>query len=489
MPPEEEMSNRLSLINKNVQHLLELINELLDFSKMEHGQLAISPSQGDIVAYTQDLITRFMPLIEIKDQHLQFESNPSQWITSFDQSKWNKIIYNLLSNAIKFTPKGGKISIRLIQKSIHQKPTIYLTVKDTGRGIPPERVPHIFDRFYHVDPNDTQSTGTGIGLALVKELVELQEGTISVESKTGEGTTFSLQIPQLTNDEVEIESPESSKAAIIPAAQATIPIAQSSIFQELIILIIDDHADIRSCIPTHQDQILEATNGLQGIEKAIQYIPDLIICDVMMPEKDGFQVVQLLRQDHRTSHIPIILLTAKSSLDSKLKGLHTGADAFLTKPFNRQELLIRIKQLIEIRSLIHQQFQQAGALKKASVGFSSRKEDEFMFNFQAIIQNHLDEKDLNAEKISKHLGMSRTQLYRKVKMLTGKSIGEIILKKRLERSMVLLDQSSLSIAEIAYKVGFSSAGYFSKVFKKQQGYSPSEVRNNPQSADFSPNRT
>ena len=352
---------RLSGIAKNARSLLELINQLLDLSKLEGGQMKIEVARGDIVKYTRELVNRFKPLADKKEQQLIFKSDQNAWETHFDKRKWDKVIYNLLSNAVKFTPNDGTVELFLRKTQTPENEEIRLIVKDTGIGIEEKTIEQIFDRFYQVDPSSTRvQGGTGIGLALVKELVELQDGKISVTSKPGQGTMFEVNLPVLESKGV-LSSSEQSSISSFPvfSFQDNTPPAdqlQTPVFEEtgkLELLIIEDNYEmwdyIRLCIDTSKYNISDASNGEEGIEIALRSIPDLIISDVMMPKKNGFEVVQTIRDDIRTSHIPIVLLTARASLESRLKGIERGADAYLTKPFSPKELALRIQKLIEIR--------------------------------------------------------------------------------------------------------------------------------------------
>lgn len=473
---------------KNARHLLSLINQLLDLSKLEHGGMKVAVSHGDIVHYTSELVNQIKPLADKKELEVRFFKNKDTWKTNFDKKKWDKIIYNLLSNAIKFTPRSGYIQVKLLKIVTKGVDSIYLEITDSGEGIKKEQLSQIFNRFYQADDSTTRlQEGTGIGLALVKELVELQGGTIAVTSQLGKGTAFEIKLPILEATSLD-PSPQPITGAdealpLSPALERTgkeTVAAISSIKERLKILIIEDNDEMRAFIREHLDaviyEVLEANNGIDGIEKAVNIIPDLIISDVMMPGKDGFEVTHTLRNTISTSHIPIILLTAKAALESKLEGLKRGADAYLTKPFNFEELTTRIQKLIETRQLLQKRFQK-GILNlpenKAVLPFE--EENEFIKEIRAIINTHLNTAELNGAFIGKQIGMSRMQLHRKLKALINQSATELIRETRLQKAHQLLLAGTYNSAEVAYRTGFNTPAYFSSSFKNRFGVSPSDV--------------
>ena len=375
------LKKRLHVILKNARHLLSLINQMLDIAKVEGGSMEVELSRGDIVAYTKDLVKLFEPLADKKKQSLSFICSTKQWNTYFDKDKWNKIIYNLLSNAIKFTRAEGLIQLNLLQINKAGQRYIRLDVKDTGIGIEKEHLPQVFNRFYQVDGSFTRvQGGTGIGLALVKELVELQGGEIWVNSEVGKGTTFevhlplkeavpSLSTPLKASSEVAMPEPLADEGSFLP------PVAEAAITgDKLDLLLIEDNVEmrayIRSCIDTSRYNILEASDGEDGIQKALALVPDLIVSDVMMPKKNGFEVTETIRGAINTSHIPLILLTAKASLKNRLDGWKRGADAYLTKPFSPEELTLRIDKLIEVRQILQKRY-ASGEVPEASSGLSA----------------------------------------------------------------------------------------------------------------------
>ncbi|MCB0854298.1 MAG: response regulator, partial [Bacteroidetes bacterium] len=456
---------RLLGIFKNARQLLSLINQMLDLSKLEGGRMRIEVSRGDIVRYTREITSRFQPLADKKAQILRITSLQDSWETHFDKKKWNKIVYNLVSNAIKFTPENGTIELQLHCVNREGSQLIQLLVKDSGIGIDKEVLPHIFDRFYQVDSSSTRiQGGTGIGLSLVKELVELQGGSISVISKVGQGTTFKVEIPVLdeaiyreSGDLVEenistfgldhpIHIPDKRNGDTEEVYSTN---AKNGTQEKLRLLLIEDNdemrAYIRQCIDESKYQILEACNGQEGIEQALTHVPDLIISDVMMPKKNGFEVVQIIRSHLITSHIPVILLTARASLDSRLEGLKRGADAYLTKPFSPQELTLRIHKIIEIRQILQARYASSESLTDIDAN-SFEQEDAFVKELKTLILEHLNAPDFNGEKIVKHFGVSRTGLYNKVKALTGQGVSEYIRLIRLERAYQFIQEDNLSLS-------------------------------------------
>ncbi|MFK7950028.1 MAG: response regulator [Saprospiraceae bacterium] len=481
-----QKQQRLKSILKNAQHLLSLINQLLDLSKLESRKMAVSWQYGNIIEYTEELLNSFLPLAKQKQQQLIFSSDETIWETYFDQEKWNKIIFNLLSNAIKYTEVNGKIELEINKITQVNQEIIYLKVNDNGIGINPNNLTQIFNRFYQVDDTVTRfQEGAGIGLALVKELIELQNGIIEVQSTIGKGTTFEVKIP-IPQGDIKISSFKNIKSntSIIetqPIINAEIDNQSIDVDEKLEILIIEDNADMRdyisSCLDHTKYQISTANDGEAGIEKSLEIIPDLIISDVMMPKKDGFEVVTALRQHIATSHIPIILLTAKAALDSRLEGLNRGADVYLTKPFSPKELVIRIQKLIELRQLIQQRYQNKTTDRPIEPLKSYEQEDVFITELKAYILKNIEDPNLSVKTIGEHFYISRTQLYRKVKALTNETTITLIQKIRLETAFELMENSTnqLSLSEIAYQTGFSSPSYFSRLFKRVYGKSPSEV--------------
>lgn len=478
---ETTKQQKINSVLNNANQLLALVNQLLDISKLEHNQMQIEVSFGNIVEYTEDILQRFRPLViqQQKQLNLNISTNSNQ--TYFDKEKWNKILSNLLSNAIKYTKENGQIDVNLIVDE--QQKVLKLTVKDNGIGIEKANLPLIFERFYQTNANRDGQLGTGIGLSLVKELVEVQNGTIEVKSKAGVGSTFFATLPI-----VETASNLLPNMVENPALQTIPIIAKPTILQKenttntnkTSLLIIEDNPEmrlyIRDCIDESIYDITEAINGEEGIAKALKTIPDLIISDVMMPKKDGYEVTQTIRQTVSTSHIPLILLTAKASLESRLEGLQRGADVYLTKPFSSDELVLRIQKLLEIRQLVQQQFANQESLETTNnIEPAYQSENQFIINVRNYILENIEDEKLTVESLAQAFTMSRMQFYRKIKALTNQSASEFIRSVRLNKAAELIKTKELTLSEIAYATGFSSPSAFSKAFKKKFGQSPSSL--------------
>jgi CheY-like chemotaxis protein/AraC-like DNA-binding protein len=398
----------------------------------------------------------------------------------FDDGKLQIIISNLLSNAIKFSGNGRKIIFHLKSIAIDGAESVVVKVKDYGVGIPEKAIPHIFDRFYQVDNSLSKAgNGTGIGLALTKELVLLMNGTINVKSNEGKGTEFTLKIPVTRNSTIATKYKTTSVDFIEPETEAqgwSMQLFDGDVNLPKA-LIIEDNKDVsyylKLCLQ-NKFHCLFAKNGDLGLEKAFEIIPDIIISDVMMPERDGFEVCKLLKTDERTDHIPVILLTAKTSEKDRLKGLKHGADAYLTKPFLKAELLTRIDQLILLRKRITQSF----AKNKFSQILNSKDntpETKYLQKVILIIQNNIENPNLGSRHVAQKMGLSESQIYRKLKAITGKSTAVFIRSVRLEKAKDLIQSTEKSISEIAYEVGFNDPSWFSRAFKEEYGQSPSAM--------------
>jgi signal transduction histidine kinase/CheY-like chemotaxis protein/ligand-binding sensor domain-containing protein len=472
-----ESSEKLNGVLKNAQHLLTLINQMLDLSKIESGEMRVAFSRGDIVAYTKELTKRFQSLAEKKEQKLSFISYKDEWETNFDKAKWDKIIYNLLSNALKFTPSGNAIQLCIARVKKDKKDFIRLDVKDTGQGIEAQHLGKIFNHFYQIDHSNTrEQEGTGIGLALVKELVELQKGTISVSSELHKGTSFEVYLPVLDLKE-DTFSLDQLVAAPISTPAGTMNIVPLNKGEKLELLLIEDNTEMRayiiSCLDLSRYNVTEASNGEEGVEKAQKSIPDLIISDVMMPKKDGFEVIEIIRNHISTSHIPFIFLTAKTVIESRLRALSQGADAYLTKPFSPKELCIRIEKLIESRALLQQRYQGNTTLLETDAVV--QEEDPFIAELRSYVLDHINDPDLSGDRVGKHFLISRVHLHRKLKALTDQPISDFVRTIRLKKALELINEGKLNVSEIAYQTGFSSISHFSRSFKKAYGKAPSKM--------------
>jgi signal transduction histidine kinase/DNA-binding response OmpR family regulator/streptogramin lyase len=487
---ESSMRQKLLLIKENAKKLFGLVNQLLDFSRLEAGVMRLQVSQGDIVRFLRRVVLSFESWAERKHISLEFNSEANTLEAYFDRDKVEKIVNNLMSNAMKFTAEGGGVTVTVTQLGIQNsefrtQSSLKIVVSDAGPGIAAEHLPHIFNRFYRVDETHT-TEGTGIGLALTKELVDLHHGTISVESTLGKGSVFTVTLPIARNayrtDEIS-ESPTESE----PQEPTIAGITQNQPEQRAatrlsegkpIVLVVEDNPDLIRYIREYLEPhfaVREARNGKEGCERAFEIIPDIIVSDIMMPEMDGLELCRALKQDERTSHVPIVLLTARAGTDNKVEGLEIGADDYLTKPFEMKELLARIRNLIELRRKLRERYKTPILLRPGEVPARSI-EDVFIGKVMKTVEEHMSEETFHVDALAESVGMSKVQLHRKLTALTGQAPGELIRTIRLHRAMELLQKNAGTIAEIAYAVGFSDPSYFSKSFHKQFGRSPGDVK-------------
>jgi signal transduction histidine kinase/DNA-binding response OmpR family regulator/ligand-binding sensor domain-containing protein len=476
--PQVESKQKLNLIKKNGQRLLNLVNQMLDLSKLKAGKLTVDSKQDDIIRFLRYSVETHDSLAKLKNVGLQFFSEEEELLMDFDAGKLEQVLSNLISNAIKFTPEYGKILVFAKPIKSIDSATLEIKVMDNGIGISPKQLPYIFDRFHQANSSN-ENQGTGIGLALVKELIGIMNGNIRVESQLKIGTTFFLTLPILNNAPISTSQEylmEKSKVAPAVISESEISLTENGL---PLLLIIEDNIDVtyylKKCLE-NEYQILNASNGKIGIDIALEKIPDIIISDVMMPEMDGFEVCAILKEDERTNHIPIILLTAKATSEDKLAGLTQGADAYLTKPFEKTELLIRTKKLLETRRTLQKKY-SASLIELSNVEEASEvKEDSFIEKTHKIVVEHLGEEDFSVNDLARELHLSRSQVHRKIKALTGLSTAIYIRLIRLQKAKELLASDTLTISEIAYEVGFKSPVYFSQVFKETFGESPSATR-------------
>ena len=476
---DRNRKKRLISVNSNAEQLLALINQLLDLSKLEAGKMEFAPEKQNIVSFLKNHLFSFESLAETKNISLNFTSARATIPVGFEADKMEKVFFNLFMNAFKFTEAGGRIDLSV---ETPQPDVVEIRVKDSGIGISKDRLPYIFDRFYQADPSSTRKyEGTGIGLALAHELITLHNGTINVESEEGVGSEFIIRLPYQeefvseSNDTVlneHIIGEAVSPASALPDFDALLS------EHDEIVLIVEDNGDVRSFIAEQlrgEYKILEAANGMEGIAVSQGTIPDLIITDLMMPEMDGYAFSEKIRSDEKTSHIPIIMLTAKAGLDPKIEGLEAGIDAWLTKPFHVKELQTRVKALIQQRKKLKQQFSTATYFKPSVIAKTPVDQD-FLGKAIDVIDSHLCEESFLVEDFAASLNMSVSQLNRKLNALVDQAAGNFIRSVRLQRSAELLNQTDKTIAEICYEVGFNDQAYFSRSFKKQYGKSPSAFR-------------
>lgn len=474
------------IIGRNSGILLNLINQILDLSKIENGSLEVNMIRGDIVSYMGYVVDAFKGHAIAKKIQLHFLSDEEEIIMDYDPDKYLNILSNLLSNAIKFTPENGNVYVQLaVQKTDHNS-VVDISVRDTGIGIPQESLTHIFERFYQADNNGKiKGMGTGIGLSLVSELVKLLKGEIKVKSTPDKGTQFNLLLPITT--EAEIRPSTIAKERITRDVKDFFIPLSSEHAEEILndadekpeVLIIEDNVDVMKFLQVCLGDLFQlsfAHDGQEGINKAIESVPDLIVSDVMMPVKDGLTVCRELKHHQCTSHIPIILLSAKADLDSRVEGLESGADVYMLKPFDKRELRAQMTTLLEQRREHQARYADLSAPIQKSGDESSAREDEFVERVRSSVLSHLDDADFSVMHLCRAVYLSRTQLHKKLKALTGQSASLFIRQIRLFAGLDLLKTTDLSVSEIAYRVGFDDPNYFSRCFAQEFGSPPSETR-------------
>lgn len=486
-PRDVAAGKKLKTVRNNGRRLLRLINRLLDLSRVEAGSMRLNLKRVNLAALLREAITMFTDLAGRKQIQLVMQRCPEEFYTDLDAERIMQVLYNLLSNAIKFTPEGGRVLLDLVDNA---DDTFTISVKDTGIGIPQEGLTHVFDRFFRVEGRPGK--GTGIGLSLSKELVELHGGTMSVRSIEGLGSEFFFQLPRREDatESLELVDWKPDQDAIGLPEERDLNMAESADDTEEdvteeessdglpVVLIVEDNPEMLELVASELEStyvIHRAANGREGLETAIRLVPDLVVCDVMMPEMDGFEFCEKLKVDDATSHIPVIMLTARAGIEDKLQGLQLGADDYLTKPFESRELRARVLNLIEGRQRMRDYFRNQFLTSPGEIQARSR-EEVFLLKTKSIIQDHLSDELFGVEALCEELGMSRTQVHRKLSALTGNSAGYFIRTYRLETAMEMLRKNTGNISEIAYDVGFSSPSYFTKCFTEHFTMTPREVR-------------
>ena len=489
----QEGSMRLfQTVKRNIKRLQDLINQLLEISKLEAGKVKLEVSEGNLEQFVCNIILSFLSLAESKKIKYTYDLPGTSDIVFYDRDKLEKILTNLISNAFKFTHDGGKIRVRLKFSWVTGDKTpgyVSIEVADTGRGIIREKIDRIFDRFYQVSDSDSrEAEGTGLGLALTKELVDLYRGEIIVESEEGKGSTFTVKLPVsqnlFTEEEIIIRpaiqeiKPEQvepfndqKQLEVIDFEEGHI---QKTVEKKPVILIVEDNVDLGNYISRNLEDnyhIDTAIDGKKGLDKAIEFIPDLIISDVMMPEMDGMEMSKKLKNDERTNHIPIILLTAKADRESKLEGLETGADDYVVKPFDQEELQVRVKNLLEQRERLREKFRKE--FTSDLIGEKASSGDEFIKKVHEIMHDHIDEPDYTIEQLAGELYLSRSQLFRKVSALTSYSPIELFRNLRLKKAAILFNGGHKNVTQVMYQVGFNNPSYFAKCFTELFGMNPS----------------
>jgi signal transduction histidine kinase/ligand-binding sensor domain-containing protein/DNA-binding response OmpR family regulator len=533
----------LGIMQRSALRLQRLINQLLDLSRLESGKMELDATMENIVSMVKNFVQQFESLARQKKIELIFTAEQEEIIAFVDRDKIEKILYNLLSNAFKFTGAGGMVEVCVCtppqpppeggeDRSVitpnniavlpfrgRTKGGVVITISDTGKGIPQEHLNRIFDRFYRVDDSYRKDgEGTGIGLALTKELVELHHGVIEVESEVGVGTTFRVYFPvgkpvdswqsavgsqkemvisatskskkreaksdrRTSNIEQQTPNIDNRKSTIENPEPATRNLQLATKKDAPLLLIVEDNADLRLYIRgflEHDYQVIEAQDGEQGLAHAIEHIPDLVLSDVMMPGMDGYELSRKLKNDERTSHIPVILLTARASTENRIEGLETGADDFITKPFDIDELQARIRNLINNRKQLRKRYLKETGIESLVMSEASTLnqlvslEQKFIYRAKTIVEKHLSDESFDIPLFSDEMHLSRTQLHRKLSALVGQSASEFIRSIRLSHAARLLEHRTGNISEIALEVGFSNPAYFSECFKKQFGLLPSQ---------------
>lgn len=469
-----QQRSMLQIVQRNVLVLTQLVSEILDFRKVQNGKMELRLSDFNLAESMKQWIMLFS--VSAQKKHIAISMDaPDTIMLRADQDKIERICYNLLSNALKYTSEGGEISLTAKEENGR----VMISVADNGCGISSDELPYIFDRFYQAK---NAGRGTGIGLAIVKAFTELHHGEVSATSIEGKGSTFTIHIPVRQKGEVTNQSTEKIEQLVEPSSAEEVP-NQARHIDELIqpyqtdkpeVLIIDDNIDIRTylrSVLSEKYNVSEAADGKAGLELARKIVPDIVLSDIMMPVMDGLAFCQQLKTDKAISHIPVILLTARSLDEQRAEGYEHGADAYLSKPFSLRLLLSRIDNLIESRKKLNQTWSKG--VEDDEIGNISNEIDKsFLKQLRKIIQENLANSDLSVEQIGDEIGLSRVQLYRKVKALTGYSPVEIVRKARLTRARHLLQTTERTVSEVAYAVGFSTPSYFSKCYKDEFGENP-----------------
>ncbi|HLP96645.1 MAG TPA: two-component regulator propeller domain-containing protein [Saprospiraceae bacterium] len=465
---------RLELVDRNARRLLQYVNQLLDLSKLDAGQMPLDARPTLPAQATRAAAEPFLPMAEQKKITLILELPENGKEVLLDTLVWEQVVSNLLSNALKFTDSGGSVTLKL---SITEQPSdalVRLVVKDTGIGISPEELPRIFDRFYQTEHG---RGGTGIGLALSKELAERMGGNILAESVPGQGTTFRVLVHLPYAPSVQHQVAEKPGAALLAPEQ------KNNMAEKPLLLLIEDDPDLRLLLRASlpmEYRIAEAANGMEGIQMALELVPDLIISDWVMPEKTGLDVAETLKKNPTTSHIPLILLTAKSGADARVRGLEYGADIFLSKPFRADELTVQVRNLLASRERLRAHFSQfpnGNGVEESTPHALPAKEHEFLQRLVKVIEENLDNEAMDADGFARAMFLSRSQLHRKIHALTGLSLTEFVRNYRLDRAKEMLARREGSISEVAWRTGFPNAKYFSTCFKERFGVTPSALLN------------
>lgn len=484
----DDQKNLIQLAKKNANRLLNMINQLLDIARLEGDEVKLSVQENNAVPYLKGILMSFESLAQLKEIELRFSSSGEQIPLWFDTEKMEVILYNLLSNALKFTPAGGSVSVEVVE--LEEK--VQIRIADTGVGIPADMLPYVFDRFFRIET--TGADGSGIGLCLAKELTDLHRGQLNVESTLGEGSVFTLELQKgcahfettnvaentlheggrkistkadLTLIKDDMAESEDDTAVYPAKTSGTRPA----------ILLVEDNGDVRSFVRSQlidRFQVLEAVNGKLGFDMAVEHIPELIISDVMMPELNGVELCKLLKKDIRTSHIPVILLTAKAEQEHRMEGLEAGADEYLHKPFHARELNLRVQKLIELRIELRNRLMESPTLSFKSLN-GNPVENEFIEQISSCINDHLADPQFSVAVLADAVKLSVPQLNRKLKSITGLTANKYVQHVRLKKALVMLETEDVNVSEVAHKTGFSSTAYFVKSFREHYGKTPGSL--------------
>ncbi len=478
---DEKSSGLMHTIRENARKLLRLVNQMLSLSKLDSGIIEVHNVKGDIIRFIEFIVHAFEGSADTKQIELKFEKRIGTLEMDFDPQKLEEVVTNLLSNALRYTDPGGRVVIQAEMAESTQDGTndrFVLCVKDNGVGIPADRVEHIFDRFYRVQDSRHHQEGSGIGLTLVRENIKIMGGEISVKSEEGIGSTFTISLPITRKAETDSEewSFDHPGDPSQPEGHFKVVPADPEPDDRPIVLVIEDNPDMAKYIGSLIEleyRVVYAGNGKEGLKMAEERIPDIILSDVMMPEMDGFEFLGKLKSNIRTSHIPVVMLTAKADMQSRLEGLELGAEAYLAKPFDQRELKVRLKSLLDQRALLQKRFLSADLL---NAGLDKGDaESRFISHVHEIFKRNLDNPDFNVDALAHGLGMSRTQLYRKFRALTNTTADRYLRKFRLQLAMQLFKTTEMNVTEVALEVGMPNPSYFSRVFKEEFGHSPSEI--------------
>ncbi|MEM6844692.1 MAG: two-component regulator propeller domain-containing protein [Bacteroidota bacterium] len=479
-------NDQLRLIERNAHRLLRLVNQLLDLQKYEIGNLKLKVAEGNLVKFVREIFLSFSSMAEEKSIAYHFYSEQDTLAAWYDRDQLEKVFLNLLINAFKYTAKGGTIKVSLALAQRERRPFVRVSVQDTGVGIPPNQLEKIFGRF-HQGTNVSANQGTGIGLSLAKSVINLHHGTLDVRSQEGEGTIFHVYLParsdvfspeEIITDFRDSEDREYYPMKEIQGKQANTLSSSASVSSSptATVLVVEDNPDVRAYVVSHLSpryQVLEANDGEQGWQQVENRIPDLVISDIMMPVLDGISLCQRIKQNKLTSHIPVILLTARTSTIHQKEGLGSGADDYITKPFSAEILEIKVNNLIRSRQALQTMYGRAFDLSQMGINVTSA-DTEFLDRLVSVITDRLGDPKLSVEAIAHEVGFSRSQLHRKLKELTGNTVSELIKSIRLKTASEMLRTRRLPIAEVSDHVGFSSHAYFTKCFKDHFGFTPAE---------------